>query len=338
MKNIFFPLAMVSLLVTSCSKDDATPTVTIPVISESKLVTTSNTTGKISYTNLLETLPVTKNLTISSTDADGAFYDSAKDEFILASRSNNRLELYTGVANAIKNNTDNVSLQFTSNTSEFNNPREIFVTKDKVVVTQDQNVANSNTNKLLVYQKTTSGFNQLNSYTVNFKVWGIHVEGTTLYAIADLTGDLVVFENFFSNTNGAITPNKRVTIEGLVRTHGITYSKADNRMILTDVGSASSDSDGGLIVINNFSSKIANATNGGTIALADQIRIYGPNSKLGNPVDVAYDMVTNKIYVAERLNAGGQILTFSLPTTTADAAPEKSVLEPGVSSVYVLRK
>ncbi|MES2811225.1 MAG: hypothetical protein V4670_02035 [Bacteroidota bacterium] len=338
MKNVFFPLAIVGLLVIGCSKDDDQLIPIISTINESNLVTTSNTSGKISYTNLLASSPVTKNLTIASTDADGAFYNSSKDEFILASRTNNRLELYKGVSNSIKNNTDNVSLQFSSNPSEFNNPREIFVDKDKVVVTQDQNAANGNINKFLVYQKTATSFNRLNTYTLDFKVWGIHLEGTTLYAIADLTGDLLVFNDFFSNVDGAITPTKRVTIEGLIRTHGITFSKTDNRMILTDVGSAASDVDGGLIVINNFSTVIANTLNGGTVALANQIRVYGPNSKLGNPVDVAYDYVTNKIYVAERLNAGGQVLTFVLPTSTADATPEKSVLEAGVSSVYLIRK
>ena len=129
-----------------------------------------------------------------------------------------------------------------------------------------------------------------------------------------------------------------MTIEGLVRTHGITFSAADNRMILTDVGSAASDSDGGIIVINDFSSKIAATTNLGTIAMTNQVRIYGPNSTLGNPVDVAYDSVTDKIYIAERLNSGGKVLTFTLPMSTSDATPSNSRTEAGVSSVYLIRK
>ena len=137
----------------------------------------------------------------------------------------------------------------------------------------------------------------------------------------------MVFENFFSNPNGSILPTKRVTIEGLVRTHGITFSAADNRMILTDVGSATSDSDGGIIVINDFSSKIAATPNMGTITMANQVRVYGPNSSLGNPVDVAYDNVTNNIFIAERLNAGGKVLTFALPMTTSDATPLNSRTE-----------
>lgn len=338
MKNLFFTLSVFALALVSCSDDDndLQNNSSAPV-SELKLITGSNTSGKISFTNLLESSPVVKSLTVSGVDSDGTYYDIANDQLIVASRTNNRLELYTGLKNAVANNTDNLTLQFSS-TSDFNNAREIAVVGDKVIVTQDQNTANGNVNKLLVYQKTATSFQLLNSYTVDFKVWGIHVEGTTLYAVADLTSDLVVFINFFSNNSGAITPSKRVTIEGLVRTHGITLSTLDNRLILTDVGSATSDTDGGLIVINNFSNVLGITANLGTIALSNQIRIYGTNSKLGNPVDVAYDNITKKIYVAERLNAGGQVLVFATPTSNGDASPISSRAELGIASVFLLRK
>jgi hypothetical protein len=306
--------------------------------SELKLVTTSNTTGKISYSNLLESPTAAKTLTVNGLDADGAYYNSETDEFMLASRTNNTLQLYKGVNNSVLNNTDALLLQSSTGNTDFNNPREIAVSGDKVIVTQDQNAANGNTNKLIVYQKTNAGFTLLNSYIVNFKTWGIHIEGTTLYAVADSSSDLVVFENFFSNANGNILPTKRVTIEGLVRTHGITFSSTDNRMILTDVGSATSDSDGGIIVINDFTSRIAATANLGTIAMTNQVRIYGASSTLGNPVDVAYDSVTNYIYIAERLNAGGKVLTFALPTNSGDASPLNSRTEAGVSSVFLIRK
>ena len=113
-------------------------------------------------------------------------------------------------------------------------------------------VSNGLINKLFVYQKTTVGFTLLNTYTTNFKLWGIHMDGNDLYAVADLTGDIVQFKNFMNNASGSITPTKRVTIEGLIRTHGITYSASDDVMILTDVASAASATDGGLIVIKNY--------------------------------------------------------------------------------------
>lgn len=336
MKRIIYSISALALLFTSCSDEEGTPIVTTSS-SELKLVTTSNTTGKVSYVNLLETTPISKTLTINGLDADGAFYDSESDELIVASRTNNRLDLYTGLNISAINNNDNLFLKYSS-ASDFNNPREIAVSGDKVIVTQDQNTANGNISKLLVYQKTATGFTLLNTYTINFKAWGIHIEGTTLYAVADLASDLLVFDNFYSNPNGSILPTKRVTIEGLVRTHGLTFSATDNRMILTDVGSAASATDGGIIVINDFSSRIAATANLGTISLANQIRVYGASSTLGNPVDVAYDSVTNYIYIAERLNAGGKVLTFALPTNTADAAPLNSRTEAGVSSVYLIRK
>lgn len=335
MKTKFLLLATLAIAFTSCSDDDSSaPPMSA---SEFKIVTSSNTSGKVTFSDLSVASPMVKSFTISSIDTDGVYYDSTTDEVILASRSNNKLEVYGGLQSAITNNLTSLSTKFSS-ASEFSNPRETAVYGDKIVVTQDQAASNGNTNKLLVYQKTATGLNLLNVYTVNFKNWGIFLNGTTLYATADLTGDIVVFENFFSNPNGAITPTKRVTIQGLVRTHGIAFSSVDNRMVLTDVGAASSDSDGGLIIINNFSSVLAATPNMGTIATSSQIRLYGPNSTLGNPVDVSYDDVTEQVFVAERLNAGGKLLTFNLPTVNGDAAPTMSRPEPGISSVYLIRK
>lgn len=332
MKTKFLIVSLLSLSIISCNDNDETPVMNDS--SELVLVTSSNTSGKVTISRPLSSNATVKSLLIPSLDTDGVYY-SASDEIVLASRTNNKLEVFNGISNAV--DMAALSVAFSS-ASDFNNPRETAVVGDKIVVTQDQNTANGNTNKLVVYQKTATGFTLLNSYTVDFKTWGIFVEGTTLYAIADLTGDLVVFSNFFSNPNGMITPTKRVTIEGLVRTHGIVYAAADNRMILTDVGLAASDADGGLIVINNFTS-ILNATpNLGTITLNNQIRIYGPNSTMGNPVDVAYDAMTDKIFVAERLNAGGRLLTFNLPTTSGDQAPVTARSEAGISSVYADRR
>lgn len=331
MRKTLLTASLLSVFLFSCSNDDNTSN------KQLKLFTTSNTTGKVSVTDLSLASPMTYSFTVASADADGAYYFGDSDEFILASRSNNKIELYDGIATAIMNNANTLPLTFSS-TSDFNNAREVAVSGDKVVVTQDQNAANNNTNKLLVYQKTATGFQLLNSYTVDFKVWGIHLEGTTLYAVADLTSDVVVFNDFFANANGAISPSKRVAVEGLVRTHGITYARRGDTMVLTDVGLASSDSDGGVIVIKNFSTVLANTANMGTIATANQLRIYGSATMLGNPLDVAYDSSTKKIYVAERLFGGGKVLTFDLPTANVNAAPVASRDEAGVSSVFLLRE
>lgn len=331
MKNLFLSVSIVSVLFMSCDDND-----TNSKIDDLMLVTTSNTTSNASFTNLSDTNPVSNNLTLAGTDFDGAYFNNDTDKFIVASRTNNRLETYGGVKDALNDGPTTLSLEFFS-ASDFNNPREIAVTEDKVIVTQDQNLANGNVSKILVYQKTETAFTLLNTYTVDFKVWGIHIEGQNLYAVVDLTSDIVVFNNIFSNANGAITPSKRVTIEGLVRTHGITYSSRDNVMVLTDVGNAALDTDGAIIVINSFTDVLTATANNGTISMSNQIKISGSNTHLGNPVDVAYDNVSGNIYVAERLFSGGQVLTFDKPTVSGNQAPAVSRTEAGVSSVFIYR-
>jgi hypothetical protein len=333
--NLFLGIAVATFALTACSNDDTGSTA---VVRDYKLFTSSNTSGKISITDLATATPTTKSFTVGATDADGIFYNPTADEIIQASRTNTRLDIYNNIKMAYSSDMASLNLLTSSAATDFSNPREIAVSGDTVIVTQDQSAANGLTNKLMVYKRTASGLTLFKSFTVNFKLWGIHYEGTTLYAVADATGDLVSFSNFIDNADGAIIPTKRVTIEGLVRTHGITYSATDNLMVLTDVGDAASATDGGIITISNFTSVFNSTTNGGMIAIAAQKRIYGPNSLLGNPVDVAYDSVSNSIFIAERLNGGGQVLTFDAPTTNGDVAPDSARAEAGVSAVYLLRR
>lgn len=334
MKNLLISCSVLAMALASCSSNDSNAT----AATELSLVTSSNTSGKVTYTNLLATSPTVKSFTIASLDAEGISYDSTTDAVLVASRTSNKLETYTGIKTSAAAGTDNIMLSFSSVVGDFTNARETAVYGDKVVVVQDQIAANGNVNKLFVYQKTTTGFTLLKSFTTEFKLWGIHVEGNDLYAVVDLTGDIAQFKNFESNGNGTITATKRVTIQGLTRTHGITYSSANDVMVLTDVASATSATDGGIILISNFSSVFASTAAAGTIATANQIRIYGDKSMLGNPVDVAYDAVSKNIYVAERLNAGGQVLIFATPTTSGDYSPLNARLEAGVTSIFVLRK
>ncbi|QOG00914.1 hypothetical protein [Flavobacterium sp. MDT1-60] len=335
MKNLFITSAFLILCFSSCDSNDTENNAPMP---ESTLVTSSNTSGKITFTNLLATAPNVKSFTIASLDAEGISYNSETDAVIVASRTTNKLEVYSGIKNALAAGTDNLMLSLSSITGDFTNARETAVSGDIVVVAQDQLASNGMINKLFVYQKTTNGFTLLKTFTTDFKLWGIHINGNDLFAVADLTGDLVFFKNFMTNASGTIPATKRVTIAGLTRSHGITYSSSDDIMILTDVASAASGTDGGLIIIKNFSNVFNKTEASATIALMNQIRIYGPNSTLGNPVDVAYDNATQKIYVAERLNAGGQVLTYSFPMASGDFAPINVRAEAGVTSIFLLRK
>lgn len=334
MKKIFITSAFLVMMLSSCDSGDSEKMNS----TEAVLFTSSNTSGKITYQDLLLPSAMVKSFTITSIDAEGISYNSDTDAVIVASRTNNKLETYTGIKEAVKAGTDNLKLSLSGLNTEFTNARETAVSGDIVVVAQDQLASNSMTNKLFVYKKTTTGFSLQKTFTTDFKLWGIHINGNDLYAVADLTGDIVLFKDYMNNASGTIAATKRVTIAGLVRTHGITYSASDDTMILTDVGSATSGTDGGLIFIKNFTSVFNSTSNAGTIAQTNQIRIYGPNSLLGNPVDVAYDQVSKKIYVAERLNAGGEVLTYTYPNASGDFAPANVRLEAGVTSVFVFRR
>ncbi len=304
-----------------------------------ELYTSSGTSGFISVTDLNASTATTTSFSTGNADGEGIYYDAESDQIIQASRTTNRLNLYGNVANSIANGSTSLTSTGSSAAGDFINPREIAVSNGNIYVAQDEIAANGLQNKIFVYSKSGNNFTLQRTYNVAFKLWGIHADGNNLYAVVDNTGDIVKFENILSNSNGNITPTKRVTVEGLVRTHGITHSTQDDVMVLTDVGLATSDSDGGVIVINNFASVFNNTPNNGTIALSSQKRIYGPNSTLGNPVDVAYDDQTNKIYVAERLNGGGRVLTFNMPTAASgDVTPAQSRAEAAVSAVYLSRR
>lgn len=290
----------------------------------------SNTSGMVTMVDADGLTDVSvKQKNIASMDADGIYYNDERNEIILASRTTNRLEVYQKKGNG--------SLEIkTTSTSDFTNAREIAVSGNMIVVAQDADPAlNGNMNRLFVYERTPSGIRYRNTYDVDFNLWGIHAEGNALWAVADNTSDIVYFENFFANANGKIQPTKRVTIEGIVRTHGITYSKEDNKMVLTDVGDGAVADDGAIVVISNFSSVFAGTANRGTIGASAQVRIAGSNTMLGNPVDVAYDNDTKYIYVAERANEGGKVLIFKMPTANGNPMPGYSKNVAGAAAIYL---
>lgn len=335
-KNLFLAGIFCSTLgFVSCSSDDDSNG--NQNTQRLELFTSSNTSGTINYTDLLASMPMPRAFTVGSVDADGIYYSNDRDEVIIASRTNNRLEAYGNFRNTLLTPATSLTMTASSTTGDFTNAREIAVDGNRVVVVQDQAEINGNVNKLLVYQRTASGFTLEKTFTIGFKLWGIAIENGNLYAVVDLTGDIAVFNSIFSKPTGTLVADKRVSIEGLTRTHGITYS--NNVMVLTDVGLATSATDGGIVVIENFSNVFSSTASGGTIALSNQKRIYGPNSLLGNPVDVSYDKQANKIYIAERLNGGGQVLSFAYPTAPqADATPLATRLEPGVTGIYLRRE
>jgi len=290
-----------------------------------ELYTTNNANGNINVYNASGML--TKTITSSSTATEGIFYSGANDVLIQASRSDLMLAYYNNFSNLSSGAVN--TADFSSN-ADLTSPREIAVKGNRVVVSDNA------MHKFFVYSFDGSAFTLENTVTPGFNVWGITFKGDDLLAVVDGSSDLAIFNDFLNNAiDGNLAADKRITIDGIVRTHGIDYSEADDVLVMTDIGvAANATNDGGFQVIQNFSSKLNMTATGGSITLANQTRVAGPSTMLGNPIDIAYDHKTQTVYIAEVGN--GKVLAFSnVLSATGDIAPAVSNDLPAASSLYL---
>jgi len=294
-----------------------------------QLFASSNNSGQITNLNIYPDGSSMSMFSSADADADGIYYDKDTDRLFQLNRTSNVVDVYIDVNQTLlAGNTPTVAF---SSTSDFINGREIAVTGNKLVVAQDANDDNGQMNVLYVYNIGMNALTLENTYNVSINLWGIHADARTLFAIVDNSNELAVFDEFFDNVDGEIVPTQTIAVENLVRTHGLTYNSKRDMMILTDIGDAGSATDGALVVIKKFSSKIDDDM----ISTGEQIRVYGGASMLGNPVDVAFDDNGNKIWVAERATNGGMILQFNNPSVTSAIAPRFTKPVAGASAVHI---
>ena len=289
----------------------------------SELYITNNENGNI--TKYSVTGDSTIVFTTPSTAAEGIFYDKEADEIVQASRSANRLESYSETSTLLVDTSISVAL---NGSADLESPREIAVSGDKYVVSSNVE------NKFFIYQKTGSSFDLLTTVDVPFPVWGITFKGTDLYAVVDTTSDLAVYLDFLANAvDGVMTPSKRILVEGIVRTHGLTYDGTDDVMIMTDIGDAGNTTDdGGFHIINDFSTKFDLLSDGEVLPIGMQIRVAGAATGMGNPTDVAYDSETDAVYVSDI--GTGKVLGFTNIGAGGDLSPSLNLDINAASSLY----
>ncbi|EAS20027.1 hypothetical protein BBFL7_02427 [Flavobacteria bacterium BBFL7] len=323
MKKQIIAIAVLSLTIFSCSSDDDNGSNNSK---RAELYATSTANGDITVYDFSEgASPTTSTLTTASTSNEGIQYSASADELYVASRSSFNLNAYSNIEAQILGTTS--AIVGVNGSIDFTSPRALAVNGNSVVVADNGN------NQLFVYNRTSNGLSLANTFDISFPVWGIEFVGSDLYVVVDTTGDLAVFNNFLNNSaNGALAASKRITIEGIVRTHGIAYDASDDLLIMTDIGDAGSDSDGGFHLIQNATSQISGVANGGTLAVASQTRIAGSNTLLGNPVDVTYDTDANVVYIAEIANGGGRILGYPV-SASGNATPSVNNMLTSASSV-----
>ena len=119
-----------------------------------------------------------------------------------------------------------------SSSSDLESPRKIAADDNIVVVADNADVDgeySTDEGRFFVYTKTADALTLRNVVTVDFAVWGITFKDDHLLAVVDKT-DLAIF--ITSQQPPPTEMAKTITIEGINRTHGITYD--DDNDVLTD--------------------------------------------------------------------------------------------------------
>lgn len=261
----------------------------------------------------------------ASEAAEGIYFDKDQDLVVQASRSGLSLDAYKGLSMLTE---DSDATADFSGAADLESPREVAVSGDTYVV------SDNGSNKYFVYSKSGDSFTLTSTVEIPFPVWGITFKGKDLYGVVDTTGDLAVFNNFVANAkDGIMIPSKRVTIGGIVRTHGLTYDGTDDVMVMTDIGdAANATDDGGFHVIADFSRKFDALSDGEVLPVSMQVRVAGPSTAMGNPIDVAYDSETDAVYISEVGN--GKVLGYTSISDGGDLAPSYSKDLMAASSIY----
>ncbi|QCX02279.1 hypothetical protein FGM00_04485 [Aggregatimonas sangjinii] len=289
-----------------------------------ELYVTNNANGDISRYSVTGDSLTT--FTTASTAAEGIYYSSKDGVLVQASRSGLQLDAYSGIAGIMEDSALDASF---SSTTDLESPRELAVNGDMYVV------SDNGSNKFFVYTKNGDSFSLTSTVEIPFPVWGITFRGSDLYAVVDNSSDLAVFNNFQASISApvcALNPSKRVVIEGIVRTHGLVYNAADDIMIMTDIGDAANTTDDGAFhVISEFAATFDLLSDGEVYPLSRQVRVAGPSTMMGNPIDVAYDSEENAVYISEVGN--GKVLGFTAQGG-GDRAPWFVKDLPAASSIY----
>ena len=332
------PILALALTAISCSNDDdgggGEP---LPNVILSTVFATSNTANSIVAYNFTTNGILTSTYSTSSNDNEGLYYDLDDDELSVVSRSQSVINSYSNVENT--GNGNNLNL-FLSSDTVLESPRDIAVKDEFYIVSDNADVdgdPNTDDGRFFIFTRDASGYTLRNIVTVNYAVWGIQLIGNDLYTVVDKTADVAVLKNFITTytTDVTATPDKQITIEGITRTHGIAEN--GGVVILTDIGDAGNDVDGGFHLIGGFISKFNAIPDGGTLPIAgNQLRVSGALTEMGNPVSVEYDNPSRTVFIAERANGGGKVLFFNNIEAGGNLIPNLSSPFSGASSLFYI--
>jgi len=338
-----------SLITTSCQKTNFREEAPSVVAASQSDELTALAAMKGLYVSAADTAAATDNLyyyylqnyqTVISTpftsnakDGNGVIHNKRKDELYQLSRQKKTLYVFANASNM--QNPPVAVRSFTDTT--LSSGREIaHDIKNNILY-----VANNTDSSIRVYRN----FSSLSGNVIGEKLkisgqpWGIiySEEMDKLIVVMDLAAmRLDIFDNPSSLTAGTATASRSLNIADrpngtFSRLHGLTYNKEADILIVTEIGEAAApliptpgkpafNADGGIYIIKNAASKLAG---GGTIN-ADAL-IYGANTGLGNPVDIASRWLNGKGFIFAIEKANKKIAGFRI-TDAGDIAPVNTVV------------
>ncbi|MEZ6014443.1 MAG: hypothetical protein R3F49_04965 [Planctomycetota bacterium] len=173
--------------------------------------------------------------------------------------------------------------------------------------------------------------------------WDVDYDEATDRLYVSLTdGSVAVFDGVLDGQTPPAMPDRIFAVELAsapgarysVNLHGIVYDAVHDRVFVSDVNATSVgafDTDGRIFVIDGAS------TASGLVQ--PRVHIEGATTRLGNPVDLAFDGVD--LFVAEKANSGGAVLRFAdvaaLDTSLSTAVvPATASSAPDVESIAVV--
>jgi hypothetical protein len=302
--QFFYLLAL--LILSACTKDDNQP---MPQSTVSRLyVSNADTDAAVVNTMIFDpadqtVLPNPYKFDSKLPDGNGILFNPYSGTVMQVSRRNKNIRTF-------RVNTDGSLANGNSFVDEgLLSAREMAYDRSRDVLYVSSNIDSA----IYVYTKASTLTGTINAFKklkLNGQPWGIHLDNNRLFVAVDLDRkEVQLFENVSELAVGNISPTKKITINGAIRLHGISYSADRDILLLTDIGEASAsgfDTDGAIHIIKNATTEFT--ANGKLVTPAATIK--GLNTNLGNPVDIAWDDRTTKdlIYVAEK--AGRKILTF----------------------------
>jgi len=309
--------------ITGCSSDDSEITNTdpddtngTPNFAPAQFVLANNGSDNTGTADLIDQNSV-KLKTFNTTANEGVAFDGLGNLIQASDISSGSIKTVCQLASRADQDSfnSNRDREITGSSTTLANPKGIAVS-DKLGLIF---IADFGAMQVTVFGATSAGNSAPLANTItNAAPWDVDYDETNdrLY-VALTNGDVAVYDNyvndgFVSMPSRTITPSDSNGAQVSVNIHGIVFDSTTNKLILSDVGSATDATDGSLFVIDNASSA------DGAVAVARSIA--GPASMLGNPVDISLE--GTDLRVAEKSNDAVLVFSDIFAGESGDIAPD----------------